>query len=306
MPRTQQGSKNWCFTINNPEHNDDKHIEDAITDAKQTTPTLVRYIILQRERGESGTLHIQGYIQLCRRTRLNRIKSLLGGRANCQIRGGNHQEARAYCTPEGVDGEGKEGVVAGSQREEGHPIEAAGQRTDNEALHRDLQSGERPLADLADQHFSLFVRYHRGIEKFVALQSKSRDFPCNAEIHYGVPGAGKSYAVHTAYPDAYWVPGGERLWFDGYTGQDTIVFDDFDGKQCSFNMFKRLCDPYPLRLPTKGGFVQCLARRVVFTSNTPYSVWFPGSSHDAAALRRRIGSITHYPFPYARQHVDVQ
>ena len=50
-------SRAWCFTINNPTHK--VLFPDGLPDG-------IKYIVYQLERGEQGTPHLQGFIQLSR------------------------------------------------------------------------------------------------------------------------------------------------------------------------------------------------------------------------------------------------
>lgn len=39
---------------------------------------------------------------------------------------------------------------------------------------------------------------------------------------------------------------GGQLWFDGYCGQEVVVFDDFRPWWCRFDYLLRLLDRYPM------------------------------------------------------------
>ena len=76
--------RNWCFTLNN----------FTTTDLKFTDK--VAYAIWQHEVGESGTPHLQGYIEFTRSQQLTACKKLLPT-AHWAMRKGSQAEARAYC-----------------------------------------------------------------------------------------------------------------------------------------------------------------------------------------------------------------
>ncbi len=63
-------ARRWCFTINNPPEGDNPLDLNGIEH--------IRYGIYQRERGENGTEHLQGYIEFDTPMRLDRIKRLEG------------------------------------------------------------------------------------------------------------------------------------------------------------------------------------------------------------------------------------
>jgi hypothetical protein len=92
----------------------------------------------------------------------------------------------------------------------------------------------------------------------------------------------------------YWVHNGDR-WFDGYSGQLTVIFDDFDGKQVEFRFLLRLLDKYPMQVPVKGGFVNWVPRFVFITSNAYPDEWYPEVPvRDMEALKRRIEFTHHF------------
>ena len=148
------------------------------------------------------------------------------------------------------------------------------------------------MAEVSDTHFGVFMRYPRSISLYIQLHAKPRDpdTPTECLIFWGDPGTGKTCRAYRDYPDAFWVPGGDKVWFDGYAGQSAIVFDEFYG-QMSYHLFLRLCDRYPLKLPVKGGFVECSATTLVFTSNRDPREWYCGT--DFAAILRR-STITRF------------
>lgn len=85
---------------------------------------------------------------------------------------------------------------------------------------------------------------------------------------------------------AYDLAGKEKLdiwsymgggWFDGYCGQDIALFDEFDGDDLTFSMWKKVCDRYPLVVPIKGGSVNFNPKVIIFTSNQDPKSWFSKS-----------------------------
>ena len=47
----------------------------------------------------------------------------------------------------------------------------------------------------------------------------------------GGTGIGKSHIVHELYPDVYIVNmGNSGLWWDGYVGQEAVMFEEFKGQ----------------------------------------------------------------------------
>ncbi len=89
-------------------------------------------------------------------------------------------------------------------------------------------------------------------------------------------------------------------WWDGYSGQDAVVFDEFYG-QLPYQFMLRVLDRYPLQVETKGGMAELTATNFYFTSNLAYDDWWfkavqDGSVNIAAFIRRvqEFGSVVTY------------
>lgn len=91
-------------------------------------------------------------------------------------------------------------------------------------------------------------------------------------------------------PDAFWVPPASSTgqWWCHYDGEDDVIYDEFYG-QLPYSMLLRLLDSTPLRLPTKGGSVNFVARRLIITSNKEPWHWYSKEAvPDLQALKRRL------------------
>lgn len=106
---------------------------------------------------------------------------------------------------------------------------------------------------------------------------------------------GKSYwARETAFPgdSQFWKESGK--WWCGYTGQDTVVFDEFEG-WLTFHEIKRLLDETPVQVEPKGEkLVQFVSKRIIFTSNKLPKHWWR-REHYLEALYRRFQKIYYVP-----------
>ena len=97
---------------------------------------------------------------------------------------------------------------------------------------------------------------------------------------WGPSGTGKSRFVAARWPDAFW-KAPESKWWDGYSGQETVVLDDFKDYAMPLVELQRLLDWYPLWVEVKGGSVPMMAKRYVLTSNTSPDDWYLGADHIA-------------------------
>lgn len=260
-------SRNWCFTLNNP---------DSMLDPEDI-PCL-RYLVYQHELGASGTPHFQGYIELSKPQRMAALQAAIPG-AHFETRRGTRAEARAYCMKEDsrIEGPWEEG-----EWKEG----GQGARNDLLTVKKALDEG-KTNKDIADLYFPQWVRYHRSFEEYRRLKQPQRDWPMIVEVMIGPPGVGKSRTALEENPGAFWKQ--RSKWWCDYAGETCIVLDEYAG-WLPYDLLLRLADRYPLLLETKGGQTQCLAKKLVITSNRNPLAWYAyfHLNLNYGALKRRI------------------
>jgi len=130
--------KNVCFTSFNTEINWEQ-FNAATIDKKNK----IKYIIFQGEHCKDGKKHIQGFLQLHIKTRMDTIKKLLGDKTlHIEKMRGTPEQARKYCTQEYIDKDGNKKNIWMEQYEYGeidNTIEA--QRTDLIELKNKIMEG---------------------------------------------------------------------------------------------------------------------------------------------------------------------
>ncbi len=274
MPATIQ-QNHWVFTLNNP------------TDEPEELYAALgaRYLVVQLERGETGTDHYQGYVEFASRKTLAACKRLLP-RAHWEPRRGSREAARAYSQ--------KEDTRVRGPYEFGEWIGGPGARSDISALQEATQAGATDV-QLWENHFAAMLRNYRGIRDYRTCVAPGRLASVDPEaiVYYGPTGMGKSRKVMELAPDAYWVsnPGsGQPVWFDGYVGQLTVVFDDFYG-WLPYAQLLRIIDRYPYSFNCKGYTVPASATRFFFTSNVEPERWYTAQHHPYGPLERRLTAI---------------
>jgi hypothetical protein len=278
-------SKSWVFTINNPTDNQlpNEWQED------------VAYAVWQQEEGTNGTPHLQGYLQMKKRSRLSAMKKL-SKTAHWEMRRGTHEEALAYCT--------KEETRKMGPWTYGRATTKSGQRNDLLALKTAMDAGqtEKEIATNPET-FPVWAKYFRAMERYNRLTGKKiRTWPTTTIVYWGPPGTGKSSrALVEGGEDAYWLPKPHShgsVWWDGYDGQEVVVIDEFYG-WIPRDLMCRLSDRYPLFVETKGGSVPFLAKKIIITSNShPDQWWKIGLGAMSRRLSPPLGSvveISHLP-----------
>lgn len=94
------GSKYWCWTLNNPTPTEIEHIEKIIRDIQQHSSEFT-YLVYGKETSASGTPHLQGYSEGKTRRSLVGIKRSLGRNIHAEQRRGTGLEAANYCKKDG-------------------------------------------------------------------------------------------------------------------------------------------------------------------------------------------------------------
>lgn len=272
MSHGQSRSKYWCFTLNNPTHDEVASIQHAVTPHETAT-----YIIYGTERGDSGTPHLQGYLELTARTRRSAVKSIAGlSRAHLEPRKGSQKQAIDYCKKDGNF------IECGKLK-----VSHSGTRSDLAEV-KDLLDGGASDLKIAEEHFGSFIRYHSSFELYRQLvTSASREAPSVFYI-YGDTGTGKTRIVYENTTNL-WINSDPTLkWLDGYAGEGDVLLDDYRGEAPDAYIL-RLLDRYPFRVPVKGGFRIWKPLRIFITSNLPCDALHSGVH---AAFRRRINRVT--------------
>lgn len=134
--------KNWCFTLNN--------YTDENLAVLETFPCT--YIIYGKEVGEQGTPHLQGYVQMEKRTRMTALRKLL--QCHWSPARGTPEQNKVYCS--------KEGDVY----ERGVPT-VEGQRADIRRFMDDVQSGVLDKKRLREDHPAVCAKYPRFVEDYI-------------------------------------------------------------------------------------------------------------------------------------------
>lgn len=205
---------------------------------------------------------------------------------------GTPAQNRAYCT--------KDRPHNGERLEFGDcPKSGQGRRTDLLDLEEAIKKGASHL-ELIDEHMGTFIKYHHGIEKvmFHLNQRKAQEYRnVTVKVYYGPTGVGKTRrALEEARAEDgefYVLQCGHKgnLWWDGYTGQKTLVMDEYQGNWAPYKGLLGILDGNPLRLAIKGGHGWANWTTVIVTSSKRPTEWYDRLEY--SELNRRIDSIIH-------------
>lgn len=271
------------------------------------------------EKTGQNYIHFQGFGQLSRRCQ-SRKKLLkeLGFKGWVDVMHGTHDHNQVYCSKTDMEGKGNrlpdtEVFVMGKWYFQGR-------RTDVESMQAKLEAGATPQ-EIAYGDFDHWKYQHKAIDKYYLYVQEKRTpnwRTVTCECIWGDAGSGKS---RKAEAEAVQRGGGfyrpiinsatGKVWWDGYTGQKNIIFDDFYG-QIKFNWMLRLTDGYKLLVEPKGGSVYAQWTHVTFTSNVHPSKWWSGyqciinagAEKSVDGFRRRLKRIREIRMPKENQFTE--
>ena len=244
----------------------------------------------------TGRWHYHIYLEFDRPWSFARLRNYLPFAVNdIQPRFGSVKEAVAY-------------VKKGDNWREKGEVSEQGHRTDLNSLYDEIRGGAS-LSEIVEHHVGAYVRYHKGIEKLMDIVRREQDreserVDVETIVYIGKSGTGKSHRCYndpdyreSGYKFPTQAPG--KVFFDGYDGQRTMWFDEFDGTTLPFSLFLRLSDKWDNRVETKGGSVLIYRLRKILISTTTYpGNWWSNSPkylEDPQQLWRRLSRVYYIP-----------
>lgn len=321
-PKEIKPTRKWQLTINNPLDHGFTH--DVIKD-KLSSIKNIKYWCMCDEVGlETNTYHT--HIFLTRNTALSfeYIKNLFPV-AHIDPCKGTCFENRAYIRKEGqkfIDNGKVETNLPETFEEYGEcPQEEQGKRNDLTVLYDMIKEGKSDY-EILEENPSYMKRLNtisqvRETLKFQLFKNKVRS-DMHVEYWYGASGTGKTSGIYDMYgfDNVYRVTDYKNPW-DGYSGQDVVVFEEF---RSDIDISKILIwlDIYPLQLPCRYNNKTACYTKVFFTSNKPLTsqyIWLQSDEPETwKAFIRRIhnvkkfmddGTIKDIPVDPSDQFVDL-
>lgn len=255
----------WLITENNPTEGFDKYCGRL----------SYAYATGQLEEGEEKTPHYHAYIETEKAIYFKDVKKAYPRAHIDMVK--DKEAAMAYVIKPTGPFEHADGTIKYSTRVDG-PWEFGkkkepGARSDLKKLVDKIKKGIT-LKQIAEEDGPAVVRNFRGLQFVRSLfQPSTVRRNLTIVVIFGPTNCEKSRAPFVFHPGAYRYLDTKEGWFDGYDGQETVVFEDFE---CNtpYRQLLQMLDPYPVRRPVKCGFVEFNSTRIVFTANDPPWLWY--------------------------------
>lgn len=296
MAPRMPSSAHWVYTWNNPNVGPDEHHASF----SEVNPV---YHVFQREVGDSGTEHFQGYLEFGRVRSLAQLRAC-NPQAHYEPRAGNQAQAVQYntkCCGFHHKGGAPTEECSADKRLEGPFTYGEPKQTRSTGMSPDfvaqIESGKR-LRELLKSHQDDVRKYPRFYATVRALcPPEERQSPPDVRLYIGPPGSGKSRMARDGVDlgDCYIKPIDTKFWFDGYDLHPQVIFDDFSGASSCISvvMLLQLLDRYTMQVPVKGGYTWWQPETITITTNIHPRDWFDWTGRDVHfhALARRFTEV---------------
>ena len=295
-------SRKWALVINNP--------LEAGLDHAAIREILYRfspaYFCMVDEIATTGTYHTHIFLFSPSPMRFSTVKNRFST-AHIEKAYGSAKANRAYILKEGhwADTDKAETSVSGTFEEWGDlPAEKEEETPEMFKLIQDLRAGKSVMEIIEDNPKLAFrIREIETLRQAILEEKYSAENRALEVTYlYGASGAGKTRSIYEAHDprSIYRVTNyraAKGISFDGYHGQEVLVFEEFSGQVPIEDMLNYL-DIYPLSLPARYNDKTACYTKVYITSNSPlenqYWVEQQARPETWRAFLRRIHTVVEY------------
>ncbi|AXQ65873.1 MAG: putative viral replication protein [Circoviridae sp.] len=286
--------RNIVFTVNNYDDNSMVQLREW---------GQVSYCVAGKEISETGTPHLQGYVEFKNPVKGSLIlKKMPGFHLEPRYQKSTSKQTSDYCkkgTLEKFEWLSK-GIAAANYgrnavvEEWGTLSLPQGYRTDIHCATTMINEG-KTMKEVALASPEVYVKYHVGLHAYKSLMTPERTVAPIVEVYYGLTGCGKTLGAIEMFKgkDYYmWTPANDK-WWCGYDGHLYVIIDEFRA-QLPMGYMLALLDRYKINVQRKGGMLPFVATHIILTSPTHPKLWYESTSDDKIdQLLRRITNIKH-------------
>lgn len=269
-------SRKYQITINNPTEHGFSH--DRIKMMLQNWETVL-YWCMCDEIGEQGTHHTHIYVAFANPVMFSTIQKRFYG-AHIEAARGTHSENRSYIRKDGKweDDAKHETNLPDSFEESGElPPDRAEKQKQSDAVYAMVKGGasNAEILEAYPSTMNQLPHIERTRQTLLSERYKNEFRQLHVVYLHGEPGTGKTRSVMEThgYENVYRVTNYQHP-FDGYKGQEVIVFDEFRSGLPISEMLNYL-DGYPCDLPSRYTDKAACYLRVYIISNIPLKQQYP-------------------------------
>jgi len=186
---------------------------------------------------------------------------------------GSFQQNEAYCSKEGKY------TKLGDEPKQGF-------RGDLKETVDAIVAGKIDADDIAIEDPVMYHQYGRTLRdvEAIALRRRYRTEMTEGVWIHGTTGVGKSHECYKGFsPKTHYVKNLNEDWWDGYKGQEVVIFNEFRG-QVKFGELLDLMDKWPKSVKWRGREpIPFLAKKIIITSSKHPSELY---SHDEDSLNQ--------------------
>lgn len=291
--------RKYQLTINNPEEHGMTH--DVIRTTLGKFSGLEYWCMADEIGNDTGTLHTHVYLAARNGIEFHTIQQRFYG-AHIESAKGSHRQNRDYILKEGkwANDDKHETSVSGTFEESGElPPESNRRQKMSEAIVDMVQEGKSNADILREYPSAMNQLKNIDMTRQTLLEEQYRDEFRKLHIEYiwGKTGVGKTRSIMEkyGYRNVFRVTNYQHP-FDGYAGEDVILFEEFRSSLPIADMLKYL-EGYPLKLPCRFSDKVACYTKVYVVTNIPMAKQYPNIQLEepetwAAFLRRFGGRIT--------------
>lgn len=300
-------SRKWQVTINNPYNKGYTH--DKLREILSSMKSVI-YWCMCDETGENGTFHTHIYLQGRGGINFSTIKKRFDG-GHFEMAKGTAIQNRDYVTKSGKWEKDKKSETNHPEtfEEWGEmPVERQGARNDLADVYSMVKQGMTNF-EIIEQIPDVMFQ----IDKLEIVRQTIRDQEfsevwrdLHVEYVYGDTGTGKTRSImeRYGYRNVYRVTDYKHP-FDGYMGQDVVLFEEFRSSLLLGDMLKYL-DGYPVVLPCRYANKQACFTKVYICTNLSLKEQYRDiqreSPGDYLAFLRRIHVVKQYLADYIKEY----
>lgn len=249
---------NFCFTLNNYTNDDDNNVQNY-------DKSELKYFLIGKEKGETGTPHYQGFISFKERKSkqyvIDYFTKLFGhNRTHIELCKGTAQQNVDYCS------KGEKFIEYGTI-----PAPAAKANESNKKRSYDfIQLCKKDeIEKIENDYPDMLLRYHK---TYNIIKSSSRPIPSHLDdvtgcLLWGPTETGKSETAYSYNPYKYKLGNAKQAPYDN---QEVFFIDELHIEQVRhyWKEIMEITDRYVFEMDIKfGDIIKVRPKKVIFTSN---------------------------------------